>query len=139
MSRLNVLVVSPRASTATWLADRLDPNRFLVSLARPGPRLVESIRARRPDLAVLDEIHARPGVAQMEVALLKDQRPDVQIIALSDDSSERDGDVVEQGIFCYLGGCSLDELLRVIQAAAQDRDTRCAFDPNDNYELRSRT
>jgi hypothetical protein len=62
-------------------------------------------------------------MAQMEVALLKDQHPGIPIIALSEQSSEFDAEVVEQGIFCYLAGCSRDELLRVIEAAVVERES----------------
>jgi hypothetical protein len=72
-------------------------------------------------VAVLDGIHGRPGVAPLEVALLKDHSPDVRIVALSGESSELDGDVIEQGVFCYLAGCRRDELLRVIEAAAGEQ------------------
>lgn len=121
MDRLNVLVISAGAETGSWLADRLSPDRYAVSTARPGPDLIRAVREGHPHVAVLDAIHARPGVAQMEVALLKDHSPDVQIVALSGQSSERDGDVIEQGVFCYLAGCTRDELLRVIEAAACER------------------
>jgi DNA-binding NtrC family response regulator len=121
MSRVNVLVISAGSETGSWLASRLSPHRFTVSTARPGPDLIRAVRESRPRVAVLDAIHARPGLAQLEVALLKDHSPEVQIVALSEESSERDGDVIEQGIFCYLAGCTRDELLRVIEAAAQER------------------
>jgi hypothetical protein len=121
MSRLNVLVISAGSQTGAWLASRLSPGRFVVHVTRPGPTLIAAVRELRPHVAVLDGIDARPAAAQMEVALLKDQSPGVQIIALSGDSSERDGGVIEQGIFCYLAGRSLDELPRLIAAAAAER------------------
>jgi DNA-binding NarL/FixJ family response regulator len=89
-------------------------------MAEPGPQLIQRVRERRPDVAVLDAIHARPQLASMEVALLKDQSPGVRIIALSDESSEQDAGVVEQGIYCYLGGCSPEELLRVVESATRE-------------------
>jgi DNA-binding NtrC family response regulator len=121
MSRLNVLVISPGSETGSWLASRLSPGRFAVSTARPGPDLIRAVRLDRPHVAVLDGIHSRPGVAPLEVALLKDHSPDVRIVALSGESSDLDGDVIEQGVFCYLAGCRRDELLRVIEAAASER------------------
>jgi hypothetical protein len=124
MSRLHVLVISAGSQTGAWLAARLDPRRFRVRTARPGPGLIQAARKDAwPHVAVLDGVHARPGVAQMEVALLKDQNPGVRIIALSGEPSPRDAEVVEQGIFCYLGGCSLEELLRVIESAAREPAT----------------
>jgi DNA-binding response OmpR family regulator len=124
MNHSTVLVISPAPLLGGWLADRLSHGRYTVRSAMPGPKLVAAVRQSRPDVAVLDGIHARPGLAQLEVALLKDQSPGVQIIALSDDSSEQDGGVIEQGIFCYLAGHSLEELVRVIEAAARERPAR---------------
>jgi DNA-binding response OmpR family regulator len=118
MGNLHLLVISPGEETGAWLAGRLSPEDFQVSTAPPGPTLVATVRQARPHVAVLDGIDARPREAQMEVALLKDQSPGVQIIALSMNSSEYDAEVVEQGIFFYLAGHSREQLLRVIQAAA---------------------
>jgi DNA-binding response OmpR family regulator len=121
MSRLNVLVISTGVTTAEWLAQRLSPRHFAVTGALPGPALIRAVRERRPEVAVVDAIDARPGAAQLEVALLKDQSPGVQIIALSGASGEQDGAVIEQGVFCYLAGRTLPELLRVVQAAGRER------------------
>jgi DNA-binding response OmpR family regulator len=120
MSHLQVLVVSSAHDTGDWLTARLPADRYEIRTARPGAGLVRAVRERRPDVAVVEGIHDRPGVAPLEVALLKDRSPAVLIIALSDRSSERDAEVVEQGIFCYLAGRSREELLRVVQAAARE-------------------
>jgi DNA-binding response OmpR family regulator len=122
MGHLQILVISAGPETGSWLKARLSPLHFEVRTAPPGPGLVRAVREGQPHVAVVDGIHARPEIAPMEVALLKDQSPGVQIIALSENSSEFDAQVVEQGIFCYLGGCSREELLRVIEAAARERE-----------------
>jgi DNA-binding NtrC family response regulator len=121
MNPLQVLVISSDSETAGWLAERLSPLHFLVSTATPGPGVVRAVREGRPQVAVIDGIHERPGTAPLEVAILKDQSPGVQIIALSGHSSEIDAAVIEQGVFCYLAGCSLEEVFRVIEAAARER------------------
>jgi hypothetical protein len=117
MSRFRVLVVSAGSGTAAWLADRLG-GACEVSTVWPGPDLVRTARERRPHLVVLDAIDTRPGTAPLEVALLKDASPGVHVVAVSGTSSELDGDVIEQGVFCYLAGRSVEELLRVIQRVA---------------------
>jgi hypothetical protein len=119
MSRYRVLVVSAGSGTAAWLADRLGGG-CEVSDVRPGPDLVRTARERRPQLAVLDAIDTRPGTAPLEVALLKDASPGVQVVAVSGASTELDGDVIEQGVLCYLGGRSMEELLRVIERVAHN-------------------
>ena len=118
MYRLNLLVVSDEEA-GVWLRERLSPREFAVSVVPPGPKLVEAARSTRPHLAVLEGIDRRPKTASLEVAVLKDQNPGVQIIALSENSSEFDACVVEQGIFFYLAGRPREELLRVIAAAAR--------------------
>jgi hypothetical protein len=118
MNPMDVLVISNGTATAAWLALRLGGG-FLVRTAVPGPELISAVRDSKPAVAVLDGIDGRPALARLEVALLKDQCPGVRIIALSEASSETDAEVIEQGVFCYLGGCSLQELLRVVQSAAR--------------------
>jgi DNA-binding response OmpR family regulator len=115
---MNVMVVSPSTRTASWLAPRLAPHGVAVFTAEPGPELIHALRERRPDVVVLDGIHARPQLAPVEVALLKDRNPAVRIIARSETSSQVDVEVIEQGVFCYLGGSSLEELLRAVESAA---------------------
>jgi DNA-binding response OmpR family regulator len=118
---MNVMVISAAAETGAWLARILEPHGFQVVTAMPGPGLIQQVRERRPDVAVLDGIDTRPQLAQMEVALLKDQSPGIRIIAISAESSEHDVEVIEQGIFCYLGGCSLQQLLSAVLSAARSR------------------
>jgi DNA-binding response OmpR family regulator len=122
MAHLQVLVIGFGEDTAGWLSERLSPLRFRVSTVAPGPDLVRAMREGRPQVAVLDGIHAPHRAAPLEVALLKDRSPGVQIIALSEESSERDAEVVEQGVFYYLAGCSREELLRVVEAAGRERE-----------------
>jgi DNA-binding response OmpR family regulator len=125
MRHLKLLVISGNDETGAWLTRRLAAGGFEVTTALPGPTLIHTVKASRPHVAVLDRIDTRPKAAPMEVALLKDQSPGVQIIALSEHSSEIDAGVVEQGIFYYLAGRSREELLRVIEAAACEwRETK---------------
>jgi DNA-binding response OmpR family regulator len=121
MNCMNVLVVSAEPAMGVWLAKALGRERFFVRTVRPGAALLDALRGAQPHLAVLDGIDAHRESAQLAVALLKDRNPGVRIVALSDASSEADGEVIEQGIFCYLASCSREELLRVIEAAARDR------------------
>jgi CheY-like chemotaxis protein len=128
MSRTHILVIGSGDETAGWLAERLSPRRFRIHVVEPGPRVIQAIREWQPAVAVLDGIDARPQQAPLEVALLKDRSPGVSIIAWSRESSERDAPVVEQGVFCYLAGCSREELLRVVEAATEERPPRGLLD-----------
>jgi DNA-binding response OmpR family regulator len=120
MVPLHLLVISADDETGSWLVQHLPERRFRVKSARPGPTLIPTVRSWRPQVAVVDGIDRRREAAQMEVALLKDQSPGVQVIALCERSSELDAQVIEQGIFYYLAGCSRGELLRVVEAAARE-------------------
>jgi DNA-binding response OmpR family regulator len=126
-SRQKILVVSAGSATAVELSARLNAQQYQVVAARSGAGLIRALRQMRPHLVVVDSIDARPDAAQLEVALLKDQCPGVPIIALSAVSTETDGAVIEQGIFCYLGGASLEELVRVIEVACRERQTPAAM------------
>lgn len=137
MSRCNVLVVSAEPTLAWWLVCHLDQDQYGVVAAKPGPQLIELARQARPRIAVLDAIDTRPHAAQLEVAVLKDQCPGVRVIALSTDSSDQDGDVIEQGVFCYLAGCSHEELHRVIEAAARDAHRPADAKPTRPMQPRS--
>lgn len=79
---------------------------------------MKALRREAPEIAVIDGIDERPQAAQIEIALLKDRCPDVQVIAVSGRSSESDAGVVEQGIFYYLTASIGHELPRLIEAAA---------------------
>jgi hypothetical protein len=68
---------------------------------------------------VIDRIHERPDAAQMEIAFLKELRPEVRIIALSQAPSASDGWVAEQGVFYYMTVTEGGELARIIEAAAR--------------------
>ena len=115
---VQVVVVSPGEALGRSLVRALDAERFEVTDVRPGAGLVKALRRETPDVAVVDAIDERPQAAQIEIAVLKDRCPDVQVIAVSGRSSESDAWVVEQGIFYYLTAPLGDELPRLVQAAA---------------------
>lgn len=113
-----LLINSPDSRLAESVRGRLSPFRFAVSSSRPGLGFMEAARRYRPVVAVIDRIHERPDAAQMEVAFLKELRPDIRIVAISQEPSAKDGWVVEQGIFYYMTVASGAELIRVLEAAA---------------------
>ena len=115
MSHPRILVISPGPRIGEILTEA--PSDFEVIDIRPGPDVVEVARREQPQIAVIDGIHERADVALMEIALLKDLQPDVQIIVLSERSSVRDARIVEQGIFYYMTAPPGQELIRVIEAA----------------------
>lgn len=116
---ISLVVVSPSGALGAALAQALSAARFRVVAARPGPAVLRAVHEERPRVVVLDRVNERPEAAQLEVALLKELCPGVPVIALSSDSTERDAQIVEQGIFYYLAGASLSELVRIIDAAEQ--------------------
>ncbi|MBI4538287.1 MAG: hypothetical protein HY704_02085 [Gemmatimonadetes bacterium] len=126
MKPVRVLVVSPGRDLTLFLGRALDPKRFQVVDVEPGPGFVDAVRRERPHIAVVDRIDERLQAAQLEIALLKDRCPDVQVIAVSGRSSESDARVVEQGIFYYLTSPTAKELPRLVEAAAAARKTRGA-------------
>ena len=117
MDTMRIVVISPSCALSTALAKELPPSRFQVVDVRPGPRVLETARRERPRIAVIDGIDERPEAAQLEIAVLKELCPGVEIIALSHESSERDASVIEQGVFFYQAAASAGELVRIIDAA----------------------
>ena len=103
---------------ASRLEAELRGPAFAVALSRPGASFVADARRERPQIAVIDRIHERPVVAQMEIAVLKENFSDVRIILLSQEPSPSDGTLVEQGVFYYLAIPSLPKVITIVQAAA---------------------
>lgn len=119
MQTARVVVVSPSRALGAALVRRLSAARFEVIDVEPGPDVVKAMCRGRPGIAVIDRIDERREAAQLEIAVLKEIWPGVEIIALSSNSSEADASIVEQGVFFYSATASVDEVVRVIHAAEQ--------------------
>ena len=119
MSTTRILVISPTERICRILAAESQRMGFELLDVRPGPAVVNAIRRERPHIAIVDGIHGRADAALLEIAVLKDVRPEVQIIVLSECSSVRDAGIVEQGIFYYMAAPPGEELLRVVDAATR--------------------
>lgn len=119
MKLFKVLVCSPSGGIQNFVKYQLPVSEFSVVAVQPGPEFVETARREHPDIAVIDCVPNRLDAAQMEIAFLKDTRPDVRIIVLSEESSVEDARIVEQGIFYYMTAPPGMELIQVILAAAR--------------------
>ncbi len=119
MSVFKVLVDSPDAAMGEFLKDQLPRSEYRVISTRPGPAFIGAAHCELPDIAVIDRVHERPDAALMEVAVLKEVRPDIRIIVLSERSSPKDAGIVEQGIFFYMTRPEISGLVQVIEAAAK--------------------
>ena len=128
MKATRVVVVSPSRTLGTALSDRLS-SHFEIVTVHPGPEMFEAVRECRASIAVIDRIDERPETAQLEIAVLKELSPGVEIIALSDNSSDRDASVIEQGIFYYAAAVSLGQLTRLIHAAERSAAARGVLQP----------
>jgi DNA-binding NtrC family response regulator len=120
MTPFHLLVISADQETGAWLTENLPARRFLVRSTRPGSSLIPMLRSWRPQVAVVNGIDRRREAAELEVALLKDRSPGVQVIVQCERSSVLDAQLIEQGVFYYLAGRSRAELLRVVEAAARE-------------------
>lgn len=117
LDAIRIVVISSSGALSAALSEELPSSRFHVLDIRPGPRVLDAARRERPRIAVVDGIDERPAAAQLEIAVLKELCPGVEIIALSNESSEQDASVVEQGVFYYQAAASAGELVRIIDAA----------------------
>jgi DNA-binding NarL/FixJ family response regulator len=93
----------------------------LVASAEDADRAIELADEHRPDVAVLDWVMPGGGgaVATREILL---RSPDTRIVALTaPDTGETASDAMQAGARSYLvKGCSPEEILRTIRAAAGD-------------------
>ncbi len=115
---MRVLVISPDQALADFLKRDLSAAEFEVLASRPGAEVVRVVRQTRPDIAVIDRLHARRDAAELEVALLRDMRREVRIILVSEVPSTEDGRLVEVGVFFYLSASPPLRLPEVVRAAA---------------------
>ncbi|MHC4410146.1 MAG: hypothetical protein ACYS0F_14230 [Planctomycetota bacterium] len=118
-SVIRILVDSANPQTRDFLAARLEESRFAVVNASPPEKFVEVARRQHPQIAVIDRVHEGHELAEMKIDILKEVCPGVRIIAVSEDPSDRDAEIVERGVFYYHSAPIGPELVRVIEAAAR--------------------
>jgi hypothetical protein len=118
---LRVLVISPETAVETLLRRHLSSADFEVLRLAPGGALVAGVRRVRPDIAVIDRADSRRAAVPMEVALLRDARPEVRVIAVSAGAGTgvEDGTLVELGLFFLLQASPPLRLPDLVLAAAQ--------------------
>lgn len=115
---MRVLVISLERALEDFLRRELSAGEFDVFTSRPGAQVVRAARQFRPDIAVIDRAHDSRDLAEMEVALLRDLRPEVRIILVSEVPSAEDGRLVEAGLFFYLSASPPLRLPALVRAAA---------------------
>lgn len=116
---MRVLVISPERTLEEYLKGELASSEFEVVGTRPGWGFVETARRERVPIAIVDRADERREAASLELALLRDARPDVRVIVLSATPSPEDARLVEQGVFFYLSASPPVRLPDVIRAAAR--------------------
>jgi len=119
---IKIMVVGPDNGLSSFLKEKLPETGFEIFHCIPGANFIGE--ARRAQIAVFDRIHERTENARQEISMLKENNPKLPIIAISEHSTGRDADVVNQGVFYYLAGYSGQKLLRVIRAAADSIESR---------------
>jgi len=123
---LRVLVISPKTSVESLLRRHLLGPDFEVVRLVPGGGLVGGIRRTRPDIAVIDQVHDRRDAVPMEIALLRDARPEVRVIAVSAGTGTglEDASLVELGFFFFLQASPPLRLPDLVLAAAKSLQHR---------------
>ena len=125
-SEQRVLVISPEAAVEEMLRRQLPPAQFEVVRLAPGGGLVLGVRRLRPDIAVIDQVHVRRAAVPMEVALLRDARPEVRVIAVSagNGTAAEDALLVELGLFFFLQASPPVRLPDLVLAAGRSLQHR---------------
>lgn len=113
--RMTIIVLSPGNEIKSYLEDSLAGSSFEIIGCQSIRDFIEL--AERAQIAIVDRINERPKTARLEISLLKNMDEDMPIIAISDNSTPRDADVIKQGVFYYMAGYTEQKLERVIHAA----------------------
>jgi len=116
---MRVLVISSDRSVEEFLRRELSPAEFDVSGVRPGAAVIRASRSMRPEIAVVQRGDACREATALELAVLRDARPEVRIILLSRVPSPDDALLVEQGVFYYMPASPALRLPDVVRAAAR--------------------
>ncbi len=115
---IRILLDSISSETLERLRQALTAEAFELYPAAPAEDFSVTVRRSRPHITVLDRVHEQPGKTQRKIEILKDARPGVRIIAISEESSIEDASIIEQGVFYYMTSTEFSELKRIIEAAA---------------------
>lgn len=115
-----VLTTGTHSQVDTFLKNNLPTRRFVVIDTLSGQPFVEAARKFRPNIVLFGNADATQETVRMEIAVLKEIVPQAKILVLSGESTRADAVLVEPGVFYYGTGVSDSNLLRIIQAAAQD-------------------
>lgn len=83
-----VLIVDPATESAEALADGLRQEGHACRVVHSGEEALESIRARRPDVIVMDETLGVAGDGAGPLAQAGSLAPEAEIILLTDDTDE---------------------------------------------------
>lgn len=113
-----VLIDSPDPCVEQRLRHRLSGRRFRVVDAPRCANFIELVRRERPTIAIIDRINERQDEALLKIAIVKDNCPETRIVVISSSTSMADAAIVEQGVFYYATNPTENELLRIIEAAA---------------------
>lgn len=117
MKIIRIIVVSPEKHISQCLSENLSGSVYEIIDCRPGSeKLVEL--GGIADIAVIDRIDEQLDLSRFEITVLKKAQTNLPIIVISQYSTGRDADVINQGVFYYLAGYSEQRLLRVVRAAA---------------------
>ncbi len=114
---IGVLISKPGQGLVEFLSAHLDGAHFRLLVVLETARLVEVLVREQPPIVILDRVHERQREARAELAVVRQYIPRARVIALSQESSDHDGQIVEQGVFYYLAAPPGPELVRIIKAA----------------------
>ena len=121
-ARPKVLIVDDEDRFREALSSQLKLRGYNVLDTASGEDAIKIVRHENPEVVVLDQRMPRmDGIQTLKE--LKKIRPEVQIIMHTGHGCTESARVTgKHGVFCYLEKpCDLDEMIRVIQAATEER------------------
>ena len=121
-SKPTILLIDDEDRFRQALAQQLEVRDFMVLETSSGEDAIKIVRHMNPEVVVLDQ--RMPGMDGIQTLKeIKKIRPEVQVIMHTGHGCMESARITgKHDVFCYLEKpCALDELIKVIKAALQER------------------
>lgn len=114
---LKVLLRTTRLQLAQLLTDRLAPSDFRVVAETSDVPALDQVLDHCPDIFIF-ELAPSESPQSVFIQGAKKVNPCLKVIFLSQQSTFEDARIVEQGLFYYAVRPAIDEVIQVVEAAA---------------------
>ncbi|MBI2930377.1 MAG: hypothetical protein HYY16_01890 [Planctomycetes bacterium] len=106
------------------LEERLSAEAEVLVIRTSSPATLVRQLAREPVGVIVLVLNEHRRNAPEVVAAVKQFAPAVPIIAYSPEPADLDADVIQEGLFCYMGGAPVDSVAEAVHAALTRGDRK---------------